>query len=72
VTEKKSPTSSEEVIIKTARAIARLENKQRALRRELADVRIELRTKKRELRAVTQMAIERRPDTPPMRLYGEH
>lgn len=70
--ERKAPTSSEEVIIRTARAIARLETEQRALRRKLSEIAIELRTKRKELRAVTQMAIERRPDSPPMRIYGEH
>lgn len=70
--ERKSPTCSEEVLIRTARAIARLETKQRALRRELKEVAAELRTRKRELRAVSQMAIDRKPDSPPMRLYSEH
>lgn len=70
--EKKSPLSHEAMLMKTARRISSLETRQRALRRELLEVADELKTRRRELKAIAQMTLERDPMSPPMRLYGEH
>ena len=70
--DKKSPLSREAMLLRTARRITSLETRQRALRRELAEVAGELKTRRRELRALAQVITERDPMSPPMRVYGEH
>lgn len=71
---KKSPLSHEAQLMRTARRISSLESRQRSLRRELAEVAGELKARRRELKAIAQMATEgvRDPMAPPMRLYSEH
>jgi len=70
--DKKSPLSHEAMLMKTARRITSLETRSRALRRELAAVADELKTRRRELKAIAQVTLERDPLSPPMRLYSEH
>ena len=67
---KASSLSHDAQLVKMARVVGRLENKQRKLRRELKDVAKELRIKRRELKGYAQ-SIGELKQTPPFRMYGE-
>lgn len=68
----KSRTTPDAQMVNFARRIASPETRARALSRELAEVRDELKSKRRMLKALVQEAADtRRPDAPPMRIYGE-
>lgn len=71
MTTTKSKTTPDAQLVSLARRIASLETRQRALKREMEEVRGELITKRRMLKALSQDLADRRPDSPPMRMYGE-
>lgn len=66
-----SSTSTEGQLIRWSRSIARLEREQRELKRRLAEVRDQLTLARRTLKALAQDAAARRPDSPPLRVFGE-
>jgi len=72
-TTKRAPVaraSYEQELLTAARAVARLQNKRRALKRQLKEVEGELRHERKMLRALANRNDERRPDVLPSRLFG--
>jgi glucan phosphorylase len=66
-----SPEVGEREIIKAARKLTSLQAKRRALLKRVKLNAQDIKAAKRELKAVTQQAIDIDPMTPPMRLFGE-
>lgn len=70
-----SPLSHDNQLVRMALAVAKLEGKARQLRRDLKDVMRDLRFRRKELKSyaqsLTDKPIEARPDSPPMRIFGE-
>lgn len=66
-----SPEVGEREIIKAARKLTSLQAKRRALLKRVKLNAADIKAAKRELKAVTQQAIDIDPMTPPMRLFGE-
>jgi len=72
-TSKRAPVARatyEQELLTAARAVARLQTKRRALRRQLKEVEALLRHERRMLRALANRNDERRPDVMPSRLFG--
>jgi hypothetical protein len=72
---KTTALSHDAQMIRMALVVAKLEGKAREQRKALKETSRELRYRRRELKAyvqsLTEQPIEARPDTAPMRLFGE-
>jgi hypothetical protein len=66
-------TSYESQLLAAARRVGRLEGRARRLRAEVKQTEAELRHERKMLRALAASTpdVERRPDAPPLRIFGE-
>lgn len=61
----------EQALVAEARRIARLQHKQRRLKADLKAVATELKTARRNLKALAQRSTDPFEQTPPLRMFGE-
>lgn len=67
----KPDASIEGELVRTVRAVTRLENQARRLRKQLKRNQADLRQERRNLKALKlRLGDERRPDVAPMRLFA--
>lgn len=63
--------SHEAELLRTVRAITRLQTQRRKLRRQLKQVDIDLRMERKNLKALADLKAHREPDVFPSRVFGD-